>query len=389
MSKYQRGSLVIKNRKMGPTWYLRFYRTNTDGRRVENKVVVGFVSDLPNENDARREVDRRGLSTQINEPTPHKKMTVGELIRLYSEHELSKLAESTQSTHQHNFKKFVSPRWGKLTLPDVRVLALNAWFRELGKSLAHETLQKLKATFHRVLEYGMENELLPLAENPVAKVNLKGVGREGKTQDTVVPPAVAKAILNELQLAERTVVLVAVFTALRASEIFGLRWEAVDFLNQKIWIRRTWIKGKEGKGKSAASRTHVPLSGKLGSYLMEWKRQSPYTKPTDFVFPSLKLSGKKPRSGSQFVKDYVRPFLVKHGVISKDYHGRCGLHVFRHSLTSIMIGEKLADPKTVQSLLRHANSKVTMDVYAHAIDDVKLAAQERWVERVENASMVQ
>ena len=90
-----------------------------------------------------------------------------------------------------------------------------------------------------------------------------------------------------VQLAERTIVLVAVFTALRASEMFGLRWEAMDFLNQK------------------------------------------------------------PSSGSQFVKDYVRPFLVKHGVISNDYHGRCGLHVFRHSLTSVMIGEKLADPKTV------------------------------------------
>ena len=177
------------------------------------------------------------LLNQINEPIPHKKMTVHELIRLYSEHELPKLAESTQSTHRHNFKKFVSPRWGKLTLQDVRVLALNAWFKELGKSLAHESLQKLKATFHRVLEYGMENELIPLAENPVAKVNLNGVGRDGKTQDTVVPPAVAKAVLNELRLAERTIVLVAVFTALRASEIFGLRWEAVDFLNQEIWIR--------------------------------------------------------------------------------------------------------------------------------------------------------
>lgn len=32
----------------------------------------------------------------------------------------------------------------------------------------------------------MENELIPLAENPVAKVNLNGVGRDGKTQDTVV-----------------------------------------------------------------------------------------------------------------------------------------------------------------------------------------------------------
>jgi integrase len=47
---------------------------------------------------------------------------------------------------------------------------------------------------------------------------------------------------------------------------------------------------------------------------------------------------------------------------------------FATALTSVMIGEKLADPKTVQSLLRHANSKVTMDVYAHALDDVKLAA---------------
>lgn len=113
MSKYQRGSLVVKNRKVGPIWYLRFYRTNADGRRVENKAAVGCVFDFPTENDARREVDRRGLLNQINEPIPHKKMTVHELIRLYSEHELPKLAESTQSTHRHNFKKFVSPRWGK------------------------------------------------------------------------------------------------------------------------------------------------------------------------------------------------------------------------------------------------------------------------------------
>lgn len=72
---------------------------------------------------------------------------------------------------------------------------------------------------------------------------------KGKTQDTVVPPAVAKAILNGSQLAERTIVLVAVFTALRASEIFGLRWEAVDFLNQKIWIRRNVDQGEGRQGQ--------------------------------------------------------------------------------------------------------------------------------------------
>jgi hypothetical protein len=54
-----------------------------------------------------------------------------------------------------------------------------------------------------------------------------------------------------------------------------------------------------------------------------------------------------------------------------------------------MIREKPADPKTVQSVFRQASSKITMDVYAHALDNVKLAGQERWVERVENASIVQ
>ena len=44
----------------------------------------------------------------------------------------------------------------------------------------------------------MENELIPLAENPVAKVNFKESGRDGKTQDTVVPPCGCKSSLNEL-----------------------------------------------------------------------------------------------------------------------------------------------------------------------------------------------
>jgi hypothetical protein len=89
------------------------------------------------------------------------------------------------------------------------------------------------------------------------------------------------------------------------------------------------------------------------------------------------------------VKDYVRPFLVRHGVIPKDYHGRCGLHVFRRNLTSVMIGEKMADPKTFSLCSDTRAAKSAWTLHAHALDDVKVAAQERWVERVENDQMVQ
>ena len=41
--------------------------------------------------------------------------------------------------------------------------------------------------------------------------------------------------------------------------------------------------------------------------MSEWHRGTPYAETTDWVFPSFKLKGKKPISGSQFVKDYIRP----------------------------------------------------------------------------------
>jgi integrase len=130
----------------------------------------------------------------------------------------------------------------------------------------------------------------------------------------------------------------------------------VDFLNQTFWIRRTWIKEKEGKGKSAASRTHVPLSGKP-SFLLDGMEAT--IRPHEANGLRFSITEAEREEASRW-------FTVRKG-----------------------LRRALADPKTVQSLLRHANSKVTMDVYAHALDDVKLAAQERWVERVENASMVQ
>ena len=36
------------------------------------------------------------------------------------------------------------------------------------------------------------------------------------------------------------------------------------------------------------------------------------------------------------------------------------------------------DIKTIQELLRHANFKVTMDVYTQAVTDVKRTAHSRW-----------
>ena len=102
---------------------------------------------------------------------------------------------------------------------------------------------------------------------------------------------------------------------------------------------------------------------------------------TDWVLPSFKLKGKKPISGSQFVKDYIRPRFIQYGLIDAAYKGRAGLHAFRHSLATVLITEEQVDPKTAQGILRHASSDITMDIYTHSQDEAKRKALERYESR--------
>jgi integrase len=49
---------------------------------------------------------------------------------------------------------------------------------------------------------------------------------------------------------------------------------------------------------------------------------------------------------------------------------------FQHSITTLIIDDR-QDIKTVQQTLRHANSKITMDICAPAVDDKIRQAHER------------
>jgi integrase len=81
--------------------------------------------------------------------------------------------------------------------------------------------------------------------------------------------------------------------------------------------------------------------------MLAWRERTRYPKDNDYVFPSVRLGGKKPLSASIMVQEYLRPAAVKAGVIATDWKGRFGFHNFRHSLATAMVKLRV-DPKTVQ-----------------------------------------
>jgi len=69
-------------------------------------------------------------------------------------------------------------------------------------------------------------------------------------------------------------------------------------------------------------------------------------------------NGERPYWPESALKDHIRPAAIKAGIKDKVI----GWHTFRHSVGTLL-GQKGEDVKTVQELLRHANSRITLDVY--------------------------
>ena len=101
------------------------------------------------------------------------------------------------------------------------------------------------------------------------------------------------------------------------------------------------------------------------------------------VFPSTRLEGKQPRVANMLVEDHLRPAAVKAGILLShlDNHSRLvdddprrfGFHNLRHSLASFLIRIR-TDPKTVQTLLRHSDVRLTLQFYTHAVNRDRMVA---------------
>ena len=104
------------------------------------------------------------------------------------------------------------------------------------------------------------------------KVSIE-VGRQIPTKEDV------NMILTATAQRWRPVLIMAAFTGLRAGELRGLTWDAVDFAARVVRVRqRADFWGMLGSPKSGAGRREVPLAPIVVSALRERRLAYPYGK---------------------------------------------------------------------------------------------------------------
>jgi integrase len=176
------------------------------------------------------------------------------------------------------------------------------------------------------------------------------------------------AILLRLRVpAIRMMVLVAAVTALRKSEIRGLKWSDVDALCLRL--SRGKIGKYQTKLKTEASRKGTTMSQDLADGFLSWRRECLYRADDDWVFASPTVGGREPIWLDVVLRDYIRPAALD-AKIDKNI----GWHTFRRSVSSAL-SDRGETVKVVSDLLRHAHLSTTSDLYLQSSAGSRRAAQ--------------
>ena len=372
-TRYQQGSVQREKRHSGPdVWIYRWYEPGTDGKSKYRKAIVGTVTTLANETSALKAA--QALRIDANEQAPHAEAgprTIAELVSHYRLKELvgenqGRKAFSTRAAYECYLKAWILPRWGNHRLDQVRPVAVEEWLD--GIKRAKGTRAKIRNLMSAIFHHAMRYEWVE--RNPIKLVR-QSAKRE--IVPDVLELAELQLLLSKLSIRERTLVLLDAATGLRVSELLALRWSDVDFENLELSVTRSIWHQVVGNCKTEASAKPVPIDSSMAEDLLRWRRQSPYPMAEDYVFASPTMKGAQPYWPDNLMKRYIKPVARKAGI-----HKNIGWHTFRHSFGTLLKANG-EDVKTVQELLRHANSRITLDVYTQALNSNKRAAQSKVV----------
>ena len=361
---------------------IEYFRTrieDADGKRVA--LYAKTAEELYEKvEEAKRQIEE----ASFRRATP----TVAEYCERWLLMQSAHIRTTTLTDYSSKVKNYIVAPLGHMymanvTTDDVRLALVAA--SEKSNSVYRSVHMLYKAIFNSAVDSNI------IDYSPCERISAKG-GKPQKDKEALTDEQIVKLLSAIKGLPPYVFVMIGLYAGLRREEILGLQWDSV-FLDGDapyLSVRRAW-RSEHNRPvistelKTKAARRDIPIPKNLAECLREAKSKS----TSDFVVAN---SEGGPLSYTQFKRvwqyivtrstkerTYVRyingqkitktvtPVLgekaAHNGNVVYSLDFQVTPHQLRHTYITNLIYASV-DPKTVQYLAGHENSKITMDIYA-------------------------
>ncbi len=316
-----------------------------------------------------REAKQKRLhAIENNSLAQPKCISLSQALEQWLEHKEIAVKPQTIRCYQHCANAHILPELGavplsRLTKPiiDRFLLAKQANGRLDGTGgLSASYVRAIAVLLQAVLDYAWDQKMGLI--NPIRLEKPRVMQKRVQILRLREQQTLEARLINNL-IDGNLAVYLALYTGMRLGEICALRWDCVDLEAGQLHVCATVSSNRDGvctvtPPKSEASDRWLPLTQKLTQALKNQKQRS----AADYVFVS-------PRTGQ-----YLIPRTLQYRF--KSILRSCGLptlsfHALRHTFATRWI-ECGMDVKTLSELLGHTTVGITLRVYVHSSDRLKL-----------------
>ena len=324
------GHLTLKNGK----YYAVLNYKNAGGQRKTKWISLG----LPEKGNKRKaEAELARLRAEFEPPKEvgdlSSDMLFADYLLEWLEIAKGRLAHATYGAYQGLLKSTIVPyfRKKKLTLRELEARHLQMFYSEMLRRVTPNTVIHYHAVIHSALKYAVKTDML--IQNVADKVDRP---RKNSFQPVFLSADEMQKMFEVLRGTKLELpVLVAAFYGLRRGEVVGLKWDAIDFEQGTISVKRTVtstiIDGKyqefeQQSAKTKSSLRTLPLIGSFREYFMQVKEAQELNKQVcgncynyeydGFVF--VDELGERMRV--EYLTNAFPKFLESHGLRRMRFH---------------------------------------------------------------------
>lgn len=278
--------------------------------------------------------------------------TFDEYYESWLEKKRKKWRPGTYTSYEHSFRNHILPFFGEKNLRAINPAMVNDWVDELcGKNFSPATVRRFYRYLRAFLNSAEAKDYID--KKPCRDIDLPKM--PNKEMD-FLKPAELKKLLVESPEHERALFALLAYSGLRLGEGLALTWGDITERGINVW--RSWDGKQFGDTKTKASCRVVPVMPVLQRVLEELRQNAERTGPRDYLFSH---EGDHPWDQSN-TRDKFEAALKKAGL------RHLTIHSLRHTFASVVLASGVTI-KGLQHALGHASAVMTLNVYAHLIQD--------------------